>query len=110
MIVKALFLFCTTGKEGRKSSALALGLLRLGGRMSAGQESADRHFSPCHHLGVWFNLGCFLLGWRGGIYWFFNGNVRLTTLRDVLSRFFSDRSEIVCNHIAQTDVSGFTRG
>ena len=78
--------------------------------MSVGQESADHHFSPCHHLGVWFDHGYFLLSWKDRIYWFFNGNVCLAALRYALGRFVPDRGEIVCSYIVRTNVPGFTRG
>ena len=110
LIVKAFFLFCTARRGGRKSSALALGLLRLGGGLGARQESADHHFSPCHHLGVWVDLSCFLLDWRGRIYLFFNGNMLLTALRDALGKFVPDQGKIVRGYIAQIEVPGFTKG
>ena len=90
--------------------ALALGLLRLVGGLGARQESADHHFSPCHHLGVWVDLGCILLDWRGQIYLFFNGNMLLTALIDVLGKFVPNRGEIFRGYIAQTEVPGFTKG
>ena len=90
--------------------ALALGLLRLGGGLGARQESVDYHFSPCHHLGTWVNLGYFLFGWLGRIYLSFDRNMLLTALRDALNKFVPERGKISYGYIMRTKVPGLTKG
>ena len=65
LIINALLLFGTAGRWGRRSVVLALRLLRLGHKTSAGQESVNCHFSLVYHHCVLTDLGCFWLDWLG---------------------------------------------
>ena len=59
LIGYTLFLFGMANRGKRRGPVLALSMLRLSRRTSAGQKSINSHFSPSHHLRVLVGLGCF---------------------------------------------------
>ena len=82
--------------------------LRLGHRISAGQELVNGHFSPSHHNYVLVDLGYFWLGYVGGGVKLFNEHVDFAALRYTLSRFVSHRCKILCCSISTAEIPCFT--
>jgi len=91
--------------QGRGSTVPAL---RLGHRISVGQELVNDHFLPSHHSYVLVSLGYFWLGYVGGGIKLFNEHVDFAALRCTLSRFVSHRCKILFCSISRAKIPGFT--